>query len=257
METLERDEITTWFQPQYDGRSGELAGFEALARWRHPAISWIAPSVFIPLAEEAGLIAEVGARVLRDTVRFADAHAARRGPVDLSINVTRTDLLDPAFPDRVATLLRARRDHTWGLTLEVTELELEEEDGALRTALTAFRQQGVGIAIDHFGSGSSSLRMLQDLPVTAVKIDESFFRRSGALGERMIGAIVGLGLGLGLEVMAEGIETAPQLEVLRRLGCGRMQGYLLAPPAPAGTAEHAAPDIAAAERATRHARSSA
>lgn len=253
---LERDQITTWFQPQYDGRTGRLAGFEGLARWRHPSLGWIGPSVFIPLAEEAGLIADIGAHVLRDGVRFADQHAARLGATAMSVNVTRAELLDPAFPDRVATLLRGRRDPSWDLTLEVTELELEEQDGVLRAALTALREHGVGIAIDHFGSGSSSLRMLQDLPVTAVKIDESFFRRTGALGERMIGAIVGLGHGLGLEVMAEGVETAPQLDALRRLGCGRMQGYLLAPPAPSATAAESAPDIRAAERATRDARSS-
>jgi diguanylate cyclase (GGDEF)-like protein/PAS domain S-box-containing protein len=252
---LGRDEISTWFQPQYEGGSGRIAGFEALARWRHPSLGWIGPSVFIPLAEEAGLIAEVGARVLRDTVRFAEAHAERLGPLAMSVNTTRAELLDEDYAGWIEALLARRRSSAWTLTVEVTELELEEEDDALREALAALRRLGVGVAIDHFGSGSSSLRMLQDLPVTAVKIDEAFFRRSGALGERMIGAIVARGHGLGLEGMAEGIETGPQLEALRRLGCGRLQGYLLAPPGPSGTAARAAADLDAAVRITQEERS--
>jgi EAL domain-containing protein (putative c-di-GMP-specific phosphodiesterase class I) len=234
--------LDTWFQPQYDGASGRIAGFEALARWRHPSRGWIPPRVFIPVAEESGLIGELGSRVLRDAARFAERAAARLGPVAISVNVARTELLDPGYPARVAALLAARR-HDWSLTLEITELDLEEGDDRIRAALLALRGMGVAIAIDDFGSGASSLRMLQDLPVTAVKMDESFLHRGGALREGMIAAIVALGLGLGLEVMAEGIETASQLETLRRLRCTRLQGFLLGAPGPAELAVDAAPSF--------------
>jgi EAL domain-containing protein (putative c-di-GMP-specific phosphodiesterase class I) len=181
--------------------------------------------------------------VLQDAARFAEAVASRLGRLDISVNVAAAELRDEAYPARVADLLRGRR-RDWSLTLEITELDLEEGDDAVRLALVALRRLGVGIAIDDFGSGSSSLRMLQDLPVTAVKIDESFLRRDGALREGMIAAIVALGRELGLEVMAEGVETAAQLATLRRLGCGRVQGFLLAAPAPAEAAFHAVPVFA-------------
>lgn len=241
-------EIATHFQPQFDGRTGRLAGFEALARWTHPTLGQVPPEVFIPLAEETGSITEIGAHVLRDTFRFADVAVDRFGPLQLSVNVSKRELLDAGFAEHVASQLGEHPDRAWSLTVEVTELELEDDDGTLLRALQALRTLDVDVAIDDFGTGFSSLKTLQDLPVTAIKIDETFLRRTGALGGGMIAAIVSLGVGLGLEVMAEGVESSDQLEALLRLGCGRLQGFRLAPPLPASEALDVPRTIASAVR---------
>lgn len=247
---LDQHEIATYFQPQFDGRTGRLAGFEALARWRHPTLGQVPPEVFIPLAEETGSITAIGAHVLRDTFRFADAAADRFGPLQMSVNVSKRELFDAGFAERVASQLDEHPDRAWSLTVEVTELELEDDDddGTLLSALQALRALDIDVAIDDFGTGFSSLKTLQDLPVTAIKIDETFLRRTGALGGGMIAAIVSLGVGLGLEVMAEGVESTDQLEALLHLGCGRLQGFRLAPPLPASEALGVPRTIASAVR---------
>ncbi|MGT2425593.1 sensor domain-containing protein [Amnibacterium kyonggiense] len=234
---VESDQIRTWFQPQYDGRTGLLRGFEALARWQHPALGWIEPDVFIPLAEDALLIGAIGAAVLAGAADFADEQVARFGPITVCVNVSRAELHDDLhYVERVEHLLANRRRSDWHLALEIKEGDLEHEEGTLDEVLVELRRLGVAIAIDDFGSGSSSLRLLQDLPVTALKVDKSFLRRSGALREGLITAIVNLGLGLGLEVMAEGVESRAQLETLRRLRCGSLQGFLLGAAVPSAAA---------------------
>ncbi|WP_375405018.1 EAL domain-containing protein [uncultured Amnibacterium sp.] len=249
---LDLNEIGTHFQPQFDGRTGRLAGFEALARWDHPTLGRVPPEVFIPLAEETGSITEIGAHVMRDTFRFADVAVDRFGPLQMSVNVSKHELLDAGFADRVEAQLDEHPDRAWSLTVELTEMELEDDDddGTLRRALQALRALDIDVAIDDFGTGFSSLKTLQDLPVTAIKIDETFLRRTGALGGGMIAAIVSLGVGLGLEVMAEGVESSDQLEALLRLGCGRLQGFHLAPPLPASEALDVPRTIASAVRAS-------
>jgi diguanylate cyclase (GGDEF)-like protein/PAS domain S-box-containing protein len=231
---IDADEIRTWFQPQYDGRTGALRGFEALARWRHPTLGWIEPDVFVPLAEDASLIGAIGASVLAGAADFADDHVERFGPITMCVNVSKAELLsDASYVDRVERLLADRRRSDWDLALEIKEGDLEHVDGRLDEILVELRRSGIAIAIDDFGSGSSSLRLLQELPVTALKVDKSFLRRTGALREGLITAIVNLGLSLGLEVMAEGVESRAQLDTLRRLRCGSVQGFLLGAPAPA------------------------
>lgn len=241
------EEIRAWFQPQYDARTGAIRGFEALARWHHPTLGWIKPNVFIPLAEDALLIGAIGTAVLAGAAAFADRQAARLGPFTMCVNVSRSELADdPGYVDRIEKLLASRRRTDWNLAIEIREGDLEHEDGTLTDTLVALRRLGVAIAIDDFGSGSSSLRLLQELPVTALKVDKSFLRRTGALREGLITAIVSFGAELGLEVMAEGVESTTQLETLRRLRCNSVQGFLLGAPAPGAEAEQAPRTIEAA-----------
>ena len=247
---LELGEISTHFQPQYDGRDGRLAGFEALARWQHGSLGQIPPELFIPLAEETGVITALGHLVLRQAFQFADAAVARFGPFRLAVNLSKHELLHPDFVQQLGQLLDDHADRGWTLTLEVTEQEVSDDAGELRSIFQQLRHLGLDLAIDDFGTGFSSLKTLQELPISSIKIDETVLKRTGALGGGVIAAIVQLGLGLQLEVMAEGVESSEQLVALQQLGCGRVQGFLLAPPTPAAEALLAETSIALAIAAT-------
>jgi diguanylate cyclase (GGDEF)-like protein/PAS domain S-box-containing protein len=242
-EAVRQRRITTVFQPQYDARTGRLTGFEALARWHHAELGEIPPHVFVPLAEEDGLITELGDTLLADAFVFAEL-ASGRGPLRLSVNLSVHQLVDPTFIERFARLLAQHADRAWTLAAEITEPDLHTDEADLRSALVQLRDLDVEITIDSFGSGFTSLQLLQDLPVTAMKIDETIVRRSGALGSEMIAAVVSLARGLGLDVMAEGVETEEQLVELQRLGLDRLQGFLLAPALEADAALVAPPTIA-------------
>jgi EAL domain-containing protein (putative c-di-GMP-specific phosphodiesterase class I) len=242
-EAVRQRRITTVFQPQYDARTGRLTGFEALARWHHAELGEIPPHVFVPLAEEDGLITELGDTLLADAFVFAEL-ASGRGPLRLSVNLSVHQLVDPTFIERFARLLAQHADRAWTLAAEITEPDLHTDEADLRSALVQLRDLDVEITIDSFGSGFTSLQLLQDLPVTAMKIDETIVRRSGALGSEMIAAVVSLARGLGLDVMAEGVETEEQLVELQRLGLDRLQGFLLAPALEAEAALVAPPTIA-------------
>lgn len=237
--------IRTAFQPEFDLRTGRLSGFEALARWTHERLGDVPAGVFIPLAEEAGLITELGDVVLRSAADFLDRVDGDE-PLRLHVNVSAHQLADPAFLGRLTAVLDEHPDRTWTLAAEIAEPDLALDGAVLLTAVRRLRELQVDVTIDAFGSGSTALQLLQDLPVTAIKIDESFVRRAGALGSGMLGAIVTVARSLGLDVVAEGVETPEQLAALQRLGCDRAQGSLLGPPLPADRAAHAPRTVAAA-----------
>ncbi len=231
---IDQAEFVLDYQPIVDLRSGELVGAEALIRWDHPTNGRIPPDVFIPLAEETGLIDEIGAWVLRT----ACAEAARWAQLSpgrvprLSINVSAHQLADPRLAWTVqAAMAQAGVAPSW-VTLEITESMLMQNSSASIERLHAIRALGVQIAIDDFGTGYSSLAYLERFPVSHLKIDRSFVIPLDleGRGDGVVRAIVEIARALGLATVAEGIETPAQLRRLQELGCGLGQGYLFSRP---------------------------
>ncbi|WP_307033052.1 bifunctional diguanylate cyclase/phosphodiesterase [Arthrobacter sp. B3I4] len=235
-----RGELRVLYQPQFDVATNALVGAEALVRWQHPQLGLLPPSEFIPLAEDSALITQVGSHVLREACHAgATMHALGRS-IEMSVNVSAVQLGSPGFTALVADILAGTGFPAASLTLEITESQAVSEDAANDGNLHELRALGVGLSIDDFGTGYSSLAQLHRLPVTEVKIDKSFTKRLDDKPEpssAFVAAIIGLGHGLGLRVVAEGVETSSQLEALRAMGCQRAQGYLFGKPSDAGTLE--------------------
>jgi EAL domain-containing protein (putative c-di-GMP-specific phosphodiesterase class I) len=236
---LERDELVVHYQPIANLRSGRVVGFEALLRWNHPERGLVAPSEFIPLAEETGLIVPIGAWMLETALRqvghWQDVRDAngRNGKLAMNVNVSPRQLADPILPRTVARVLHETGVDPDSVCLELTENALMQEQSA-GDALAALRRLGVHISIDDFGTGYSSLAYLKQFPVTALKIDRTFIAGLGADVEdtSIVEAIVTLAHALGLIAVAEGLETPAQLEALRMIGCDYAQGFLLGRPLP-------------------------
>jgi diguanylate cyclase (GGDEF)-like protein len=232
-----RGELVLDYQPIVDLVTGTFVGVEALVRWQHPTRGLLAPSAFVPAAEETGAIAGIGAWVL-DTAGRQLHHWQRRYGIPhlwLSVNVSVHQLHDPRFAGDVADGLRRTGLAPTSLVLEVTESVLADPAGGAAGSLETLRQTGVRVALDDFGTGYCSLRYLRELPVDILKIDRSFVSGGNANspGDLLLEAIVGLGQRLGLDVIPEGIEAPDQLARLQALGCRAGQGFLLARPMPA------------------------
>jgi diguanylate cyclase (GGDEF)-like protein len=229
-----RGELRVQYQPQIDVATNAVVGAEALVRWQHPELGLLPPSEFIPLAEDSRLILEVGAHVLETACRAGAELHARGNAVQMSVNVSAVQLGNPGFTALVRDTLAGAGFPAAALTLEITESQAICQNSANESNLRELRALGVEISIDDFGTGFSSLAQLHRLPVTEVKIDRSFTNRLTDEQEPsgpFVAAIVGLGCGLGLRVVAEGVESADELDALRHLGCERAQGYLLGQPA--------------------------
>lgn len=224
------------YQAGVEIEPGMIIGAEALVRWRHPERGVIGPLEFIPIAESCGLIQPLGAWILREACTTAATWPTAPGGQGLliSVNLAPSQLLQPHIVDEVAEVLRETGLEASRLVLEVTESALTDLDVA-RTALLGLRELGVLLALDDFGTGYSALSYLAELPFDIVKIDRSFVvaMADDVRVEALLDGILGLCRSLGLWTIAEGIETAPQLERLRRLGCMYGQGYLFARPMPA------------------------
>jgi diguanylate cyclase (GGDEF)-like protein len=230
---LERGEIFLDYQPVFTVSTGSVAGVEALARWRHPTRGVLGPDAFIPFAEEAGLISSLGDWILREACRTAEAWRRSAPALELFVNLSPLQLERPGFGGEVTAALELTGLPASALCLELTESALLEERAS--GSLAELVERGIRLAIDDFGTGYSSLVHLRELPVHSLKIDRSFVRgvETGGSDVAIVGAVVALAQALGLTVVAEGVETAVQLERLRGLGCDLAQGYHLAPPLPA------------------------
>ncbi|MGB8859878.1 MAG: EAL domain-containing protein [Ilumatobacteraceae bacterium] len=239
---LERGEIVPYYQPIVQLGNGHLMGFEVLARWRHPDRGLLGPDQFLPMAEETGLIGEVGAAVLRaslaqlgqwrnSTQRFTD--------LSVSVNVSVRQLMSSQLVDVVADALAEAGVSAGALWLEITETALMADVKAATIALRELRSLGLHLAVDDFGTGYSSLTYLKRFPVEAIKIDRTFVNGLGIDQEdsTIVEAVINLGHSLGLSVVAEGVETPLQLTRLREIGCDRGQGYLFGRPRPAELVE--------------------
>ncbi len=235
---IERGEVVPYFQPIVDLESGRALGFEVLARWLHPDRGLLTPFDFLPLAEETGLLVDLGSRILRDSMaQLAQWRAAGHAFANcsLSVNVGTRQLVDPNFYDVVVGALAETGLDADSLWLEITETALLADVKAATVALRELRSLGLHLSVDDFGTGYSSLTYLKRFPVEAIKVDRSFVAGLGIESEdsTIVEAVVRLGQSLGLHVVAEGIESPLQLARLRELGCDRGQGYLFGRPRPA------------------------
>jgi EAL domain-containing protein (putative c-di-GMP-specific phosphodiesterase class I) len=229
---LERRELRLHFQPVVSLETGRLAGFEALLRWQHPARGLISPAEFIPLAEETGLIVPIGLWVLRTACRQMEnwqSRATGTSSLWVSVNLSGKQLVESRLAEHVENILRDARLDPPSLSLEITESVLIKNADVARAVLVRLRELGVRVQIDDFGTGFSSLGYLQRLPADGLKVDRSFIGRI-AEDIEIVRAIVGLGRSLGMHVVAEGVETADQLDRARDLGCAYAQGFFLCRP---------------------------
>lgn len=229
-QALRHDQFRLLYQPQLTLSNLTLTGYEALLRWEHPERGTISPSIFIPIAEEAGLIEEIGAWVLRRAC--LEAAAWDDAALTVSVNVSPAQFRAGLTERRVAEALRASGLDPRRLEIEITESLLIANTDAVVKTLTAIRALGVSIAMDDFGTGYSSLSYLSRFPFDTIKIDRSFVATLGhnATTDAIIASIVGLGRSLGVTITAEGVETEGQVLLLRAAGCDKLQGFLFGRP---------------------------
>jgi diguanylate cyclase (GGDEF)-like protein/PAS domain S-box-containing protein len=231
-EALQREELFLLYQPTVDLHSERVIGVEALIRWRHPTRGVLAPSEFVPIAEESGLIVPIGRWVLAEACKQATSWRRRGHMIGMSVNVSTRQLESDQLIDDVRIALKENDLEPATLTLEVTETTLMREADASAKRLADLKALGVRIAIDDFGTGYSSLAYLRQFAADTLKIDRSFISGIAASTESaaLVRTLVQLGKTLGVETLAEGIENEPQLQQLRRERCDHGQGFLFSPP---------------------------
>jgi diguanylate cyclase (GGDEF)-like protein/PAS domain S-box-containing protein len=230
---LEQDELFLHFQPRVDLRTGAVVGAEALVRWDHPRRGMISPGVFIPLAEESGLIVPVGYMVLEKACEQARAwRESGLGDLRMAVNLSPRQFRERDLVGRIATIVTKTGWDRELLEVEITEGALMEDTAAAARTLIRLKRMGLEVSVDDFGTGYSSLRYLKKFPLDILKIDQSFVRDlpDDQDDAAITSAIVSLARTLKLVVIAEGVETVEQLRFLTGLGCDQMQGYLVSKP---------------------------
>ncbi|RZI67829.1 MAG: EAL domain-containing protein [Variovorax sp.] len=232
---IERNELSLHFQPRVDAQSSRLVGVEALLRWQHPAWGAVSPAQFIPIAEDSGQIIAIGAWVI---ARACEQHATWRrdgvGTVPVSLNMSVLQLRDGDVVEVLSEALRMHNVNPSDIEIELTESNLMDAAENSLSQLHALKALGVVLSIDDFGTGYSSLNYLNRFPIDKLKIDQSFVHRmlEDPTDLAIVRAIVGLGHTLGLQVVAEGVETPLEAGTLKAAGCDELQGYLIAKPMP-------------------------
>jgi diguanylate cyclase (GGDEF)-like protein/PAS domain S-box-containing protein len=224
-------ELSLAYQPQAQVDTGEVNGFEVLLRWTHPTRGNVPPSLFIPIAEESGLILKIGEWVMREACREA---AAWMRPLTIAVNVSALQLTSDGFVEFVESALEQAKLPPERLEIEITETALIRDPNRALQSLQRLKVLGVNIAMDDFGTGYSSLSNLRAFPFDKIKIDRSFIHsvHTNPQAAAIVRAVLGLGRGLGLPVIAEGVETREELRFLGLEGCTEAQGYLFGRPAP-------------------------
>jgi EAL domain-containing protein (putative c-di-GMP-specific phosphodiesterase class I) len=233
---IERSELRVHYQPRVSlNGSSRLIGFEALVRWEHPERGLIAPSEFMPLAERTGLVLPIGEYVLDQALHELAGWRETKPEMTLSVNLSPRQLGDAGLASALAGALDASGNDPAAVCLEISEDSLGGELGDPRQVLHRLKATGITLAIDDYGTGHTSLSTLKRLPIDAIKIHESFVDDLGSDPEEasVVNAIVELAHALGFGTVAEGVETAAQLDQLRRLGCDGAQGFLFGRPASA------------------------
>ncbi|MCB2077789.1 MAG: EAL domain-containing protein [Novosphingobium sp.] len=224
-------EFVPYFEQQIDLQTGELSGFEMLARWHSPTLGLVSPEIFIPIAEEIGAIGELSEKVISQALDEARHWHPR---LSLAVNISPMQLRDPWFAQKLLKLLVEANFPPERLEIEITESCLHENIGVVRSLITSLKNQGIRVSLDDFGTGYSSLAQLRNLPFDRIKIDRTFVTQLTTNKDTatIVQAIALLGKGLGLPVTAEGIENAEVLERLREYGDIKGQGYLYGRPQP-------------------------
>ncbi|WP_368169953.1 putative bifunctional diguanylate cyclase/phosphodiesterase [Aeromonas sp. R4-3] len=230
---LERGELALHYQPKYAARSGEVVGAEALLRWQHPQLGAISPARFLPLAEKSRLIIPIGNWVIDEACRqMSRWRDAGHPDWNVAVNLSTIQLASPGLLEEVESALARHRLEARHLTLEITETTAMENAEESLAILNRLAELGLGISIDDFGTGHSSLLYLKRFPANELKIDRGFVTTLAPQGDdaTIIGAIIALGQALEMRIVAEGVETEEQRALLTLLGCDTLQGYLLGRP---------------------------
>lgn len=240
--SVERNEFKVLYQPVVSLERGDVVGFEALVRWDHPTRGLVPPSEFVPLAEETGLIVQIGRLVLRESCvqmrRWLDRFGQRR-PLTVSVNLSGRQFAQPELLDEIRDVLEETAIDARRLHLEITETVLIENADSAAEMLARLRAMDICVSLDDFGTGYSSLNYLHRFKVDTLKIDKSFVDRIGRDGEnaQIVGTIAALATNLGMSIIAEGVETYDQARLLWALKCGQAQGFLFSRPIDAARAD--------------------
>jgi len=230
---LKNNELEIYYQPQYNVLSRQIVGVEALLRWNHPDLGLRAPGYFIEQAEESRIIQQISEWVLNRVAhdlfsdqRFLDSN------IKVSINLSASDIRQKEFPENLVSFTESFGIDASRLEIEITENLFMSDIQACTHKLQVLSNRGISIAIDDFGTGYSSLNYLRELPVHTVKIDYSFVSEieHSRKGAALVAAIVGMAHGLGIDIVAEGVENSNQSDYLQELGCHTMQGFLFCKP---------------------------
>jgi EAL domain-containing protein (putative c-di-GMP-specific phosphodiesterase class I) len=222
-------------------QTNAIIGVEALIRWHHPHRGLVPPEQFVPIAEECGLIIPIGRWVLREACRQARAwQSAGLSPLCIAINISAVELRDKDFVAGVRAILTETGLAPHYLELELTETFLMQDSQSTATVLRALKEMGVQLALDDFGTGYSSLSNLKQFPIDILKIDQSFVREltTDAGANSIVSAVIGMGKNLGMQVVAEGVESREQLACLQQLACPQGQGFYFSEPLAAAQFTH-------------------
>ena len=225
-----RGEIVPYFQPQVDLETRKTVAVEVLCRWFHPVHGLVSPAEFIPVAEANGAILEIGKFMLDESCRAAAQWHQDGMPLEVSVNVSPIQLAAPDFFDILLDNLSRLELPAQTLTIEITESLPISDLPIVVERLASLRNLGLGVSIDDFGTGYSSLAQLQSLPATELKIDQTLVQDDSDATQELLTAVVGVVRGRGIRIVAEGVETATQLERVKKLGCHRAQGFLFSRP---------------------------
>lgn len=232
-----RGELFADFQPQADLATGAIVGAEALVRWRHPSLGLVPPSNFIPLAEDGGMINEIGRFMLDEGFRCAADWAQRGIPLTVSVNVSPVQLRDSEVVDYIAAIPERAQLPPNTVLIEVTESLPHEDLPGVTARLGELRELGIGVSIDDVGAGHATLDLVKVLPASEVKLDLSLLQDATSDAYDLMTEIIAAVRPRGIAVVAEGIETIGQLYRARDLGCARGQGYLIGRPMSCGNLE--------------------
>jgi EAL domain-containing protein (putative c-di-GMP-specific phosphodiesterase class I) len=238
---IQTGEFMLYYQPKIALADQKITGFEALVRWQHPTRGILYPSEFIPVAEETGFIVPLGLWILREACRqmaLWQKTIIRDPPLNISVNISFRQLAETSLPDDVERVLRETELDPHTLRLEITESSIMENVQLAGETLARLKKLHIALEIDDFGTGYSSLSYLRQLPFDTVKIDQTFVRQLGGPDDttEIIHTIVQLATSLGMDVVAEGVETKDQLARLTAMGCAKCQGYLFSRPVDADMA---------------------
>jgi len=236
---VEHDELVLHYQPKVDLAAGGVAYVEALVRWQHPQRGFVAPSDFIPFAEQTGHITAITAWVLEAAIRQCSLWLAEGRPLGIAINISMRDLLNPGLPSTLSSLMRTYDVAPQWIALEITESAIMEEPIRALEVFSGINNTGVRLSLDDFGIGQSSLAYLKRFPVAELKIDKSFVMAMSDDKDdaAIVRSAIELGHNMGLRVVAEGVEDGDSLELLQSMGCDLAQGYFISRPLPADKLE--------------------
>ncbi|RBY95973.1 hypothetical protein DQ237_12655 [Blastococcus sp. TF02-8] len=232
---LDGEELDNHYQPKLDLRTGRIVGLEALVRWNHPTRGLLYPDVFLPLAEQAGLMRRLALRVLERSLRDLQTWRAHGHDLSVAVNLSVSNLQDVALPEQVAMLLDACGVPAEALVLEITEDVLMADAPRSQQVMAGLRTLGVRLSVDDYGTGYSSLSYLRALPVDELKLDRSFVTHltSDPRAAAIVRSTLQLSRDLGMSMVVEGVEDADSLAALREWGCDVAQGYHISRPMPA------------------------